>query len=100
MARKLYIDIDKAVGQGFLEDWYINSVNSEDEPLWTEEHLRELVNDFLLIPVDTPTANVAEVRRGKWIKTYHDEPLDGHYYCSCCNKGIDIATGKETPIDR
>lgn len=33
-----------------LADWYINSVNEKDTPLWTEEHLTELLNDFHLIP--------------------------------------------------
>ena len=47
-----------------------------------------------------PAADVAEVRHGKWIKTYPDNRLDGDYYCSNCYAGVDIATGEETPIDR
>lgn len=58
-----------------------------------------LKNEVLKIISEQATADVAEVRHGKWIKTYPDEPLDGHYYCSRYNKGIDIATGKETPTD-
>lgn len=38
------------VGRGYLSDWYINSVNETDTPIWTEEHLDELFNDFYLIP--------------------------------------------------
>ena len=49
---------------------------------------------------DEPAAYVKEVSVGEWIKTYPDEPLDGRYHCSKCNKGVDIATGEETPIDR
>jgi len=38
------------VDRGYLEDWYIHSVNNEDVPIWTTEHLNELFNDFILIP--------------------------------------------------
>lgn len=33
-----------------LTDWYINSVSSDDTPVWTEEHIEELLNDFYVIP--------------------------------------------------
>lgn len=32
-----------------LTDWYISSVGSE-APVWTEEHIEELLNDFYVIP--------------------------------------------------
>lgn len=38
------------IDRGYLSDWYISSVNPDDEPVWTEEHLDELFNDFYLIP--------------------------------------------------
>lgn len=38
------------VYRGYLSDWYINSVGFGDTPVWTEEHLEELFNDFYLIP--------------------------------------------------
>lgn len=47
----------------------------------------------------TPTADVQEIKHGKWIKMYNN-PDDGNYYCSECHNGIDVATGKVTPIDR
>ena len=37
------------VSRRVLSDWYISSVGDE-EPVWTEEHLDELFNDFYLIP--------------------------------------------------
>ena len=40
---------DQAVTESDLIDWYINSVD-ESEPVWTEEHIYELFNDFYLIP--------------------------------------------------
>lgn len=38
-----------AVDEGYLVDWYINSTDDSD-PVWTEEHIEELVGDFILIP--------------------------------------------------
>ena len=37
------------VSRGVLSDWYIYSV-SDEQPVWTDEHLDELFNDFYLIP--------------------------------------------------
>lgn len=39
-----------AVDESYLLDWYISSVSEEDEPVWTEEHIKELHNDFIVIP--------------------------------------------------
>ena len=36
--------------EAYLFDWYISSVSDEDEPVWTEEHIKELCNDFIVIP--------------------------------------------------
>ena len=33
---------------GYLYDWYIYSTYGE--PTWTEEHIKELFEDFILIP--------------------------------------------------
>lgn len=38
--------------RGLLENWYIDSVIEEDEPVWTTDHLDELCNDFHLILKD------------------------------------------------
>lgn len=64
-----YIDKNEAVGEGYLQDWYIASVSEDDEPVWTEAHIEELANDFIVIPNDTPAADVAPVVHGRWIKT-------------------------------
>lgn len=37
--------------------------------------------------------------RGEWIKMSIN-PDDGNYYCSECHNCIDVAIGRETPIDR
>lgn len=49
--------------------------------------------------LNAPTADVAEVKHGKWIKMYNN-PSDGNYYCSECHKYRDIVTGRKTPRDR
>ena len=36
--------------EGELAEWYITSVSQDDPPVWTEAHLRELVQDYWLIP--------------------------------------------------
>ena len=48
---------------------------------------------------EAPAADVQEIKHGEWIKMYNN-PDDGNYYCSECHHSIDIATGRETPIDR
>ena len=39
----------EAVDFGYLVDWYIRSTTN-DPPVWTEEHIEELFNDFYLVP--------------------------------------------------
>ena len=41
---------ENSVDEGFLQDWYQNSVLETDAPIWTDEHLSELSGDFYLIP--------------------------------------------------
>ena len=87
MAEKEYIDLGTAYDMDTLEDWYINSVSDNDTPVWTEEHLEELLNDFYVIPKDTPKADVEPVRHGKWI--YNPNGMDfnlGAWECSVCTQ--------------
>lgn len=63
-----YIDKNEAVGEGYLADWYIHSVAEYDdeklnEPRWTEKHIEELTQDFIVIPKDTPVAGSVANRR-------------------------------------
>lgn len=41
---------ENAVGEGYLQDWYQNSVLETDTPVWTDEHIAEVFGDFYLIP--------------------------------------------------
>lgn len=52
-----WIPCGEAVGIGYLYDWYIASV-TDAEPVWTEAHLEELCNDFIIIPKPEPYKGV------------------------------------------
>lgn len=65
-----YIDKSKAYDYATLYDWLISSVGPEP-PVWTDAHIDELMNDFLIFPNDTPAADVVE--RKEWI--FVDERL-------------------------
>ncbi|MFR7722167.1 MAG: hypothetical protein ACLU2K_01675 [Clostridia bacterium] len=75
-----FVNLDAAYDIGTLTDWYISSV-SDDSPVWTDEHIEELFNDFYVIPKDTPDADVAPVKHGHWRQV--DESK-----CECSNCGI------------
>lgn len=40
---------NQGVSLGYLISWYIQSVDGH-QPIWTEEHLKELDKDFIIIP--------------------------------------------------
>lgn len=35
---------------GYVSDWYQSSVDDTKPPIWTDEHIEELLKDFILIP--------------------------------------------------
>ncbi len=41
---------ENSVDESFLSDWYIASALKEVTPVWTEEHIAEVCEDFFLIP--------------------------------------------------
>lgn len=94
MNKKKYIDLDKAVDIGYLGDWYQSSIDTTVPPVWTDEHLEELCNDFIIIPKDTESADVEEVRHGKWIN--HS---GGEWGCSSCANIVFTEGSWETPYD-
>ena len=49
---KRLVDLEKAMDESTLYDWYVTSVTQEDTPVWTGEHIEELLNDFYVIPKD------------------------------------------------
>lgn len=58
---KRLVDLEKAMDKSTLYDWYITSVSPEDEPVRTDGHIEELLNDFYVIPKEAE----AERRREK-----------------------------------
>ena len=78
-----FVNLDAAYDIGTLTDWYISSV-SDDSPVWTDEHIEELFNDFYVIPKDTPAADVTPVKHGKWeeIRDAYRQ-LEGWMYKKC-----------------
>ena len=44
------VDLEKAMDKSTLYDWYVTSVKQKDTPVWTGEHIEELLNDFYVIP--------------------------------------------------
>jgi hypothetical protein len=92
MAEKEYISIDAAYDIGTLTDWYISSVSQDDAPVWTDEHLEELLNDFYVIPKDTPTVDAAPVKHGHWSHLGGDE-----WCCSNCGQIVTTEGSWERP---
>lgn len=76
-----YLDKSEAVGEGYLQDWYIGSVSEDDEPVWTDAHIEELAKDFIVIPKDTPVADVAPVVRCKDCEHWGTRKADGYGFC-------------------
>ena len=76
-----YLSTDEAYDYNTLACWYQNSVD-ESPPVWTDEHLEELLQDFYIIPKDTPAADVVpkseveklykEIDRLSQVVLYHD----------------------------
>lgn len=56
-------------------------------------------NAAVKILKEAPAVDVQKIKHGEWIKMSIN-PDDGNYYCSECHNCIDVATGRETPIDR
>ena len=45
-----YKKVEKAMDESTLYDWYVTSIKQKDTPVWTGEHIEELLNDFYVIP--------------------------------------------------
>lgn len=58
---KRLVDLEEAMDESTLYDWYVTSVKQTDTPVWTGEHIEELLNDFYVIPKEAE----AERRRCK-----------------------------------
>lgn len=84
-----YIDIDDAWDEGTLQDWYMNSIDNTIPPIWTEEHISELCNGFIIIPKEAPTADVRPEKHGYWIYQEPDDRFSWKpYLCSACGEKV------------
>lgn len=45
-----YVSISEAVSEGYLQNWFIDSVSNEGDLEWTKAQIEELCEDFLCIP--------------------------------------------------
>lgn len=86
MSEKKYFDADTAYDSGALHNWYIDSVSDNDSPVWTDEHIDELMNDFYVIPRDTKPADVAPAVHGHW--KYVEDDVYTCYKCSACGSTL------------
>lgn len=67
------VNLEEAYDQKTLTDWYISSVD-DNQPVWTEAHIEELLEDFYVIPKTVPLADTAPVVYGWW------EKVDSSYW--------------------
>lgn len=78
-----YVDKDAAMDEETLLCWCISSIDETVPPVWTAEHIEELLNDFLVIPKETPVADVRPEKHGEWISKVSDFG-DKIFQCSNC----------------
>lgn len=93
-----YINKNAAYDYATLDSWYIASVTN-GTPVWTEEHLEELLNDFYVIPKDTPTADVVEVKHGRWTKLHISGATYGKVYYQHKNCSVNETELHNQPYD-
>lgn len=80
------IDVNDAMDETTLTDWYISSVdNIFETPVWTEEHIEELLNDFYVIPKNTPVLDEPPTIHAYWIELPKAlNPNENPCKCSNC----------------
>ena len=79
-----FINVNEAYEYHDIACWYQNSVD-ETPPIWTDEHLEELLNDFYVIPKDTPTVDIVRCKDckhcDKYTKWNNKEYLGCNFNC-------------------
>lgn len=79
-----YIDLRDAWSEETLIDWYLNSIENATPPVWTEEHISELCNDFIVIPKRAPRADARLERYGNWKRFRYKGDRHDTFHCSEC----------------
>ena len=90
------IDANAAMDATTLFDWYISSVSEDDTPVWTREHIDELMRDFLVIPINAPTVDAVPEKRGKWICVNDDENV---WMCDNCGAELAFEVGDPDSLE-
>jgi len=97
-----YVYLIKEIDKEILIDWYINS--TDEDTIWTEKHIDELLEDFVLIPksslksIEEKTINDIKkqsVKHGQWIPQGDDMWL-----CSNCKKNIIYSEHESDRIEK
>lgn len=97
-----YVYLNKEIEKEILIDWYINS--TDEDTIWTEKHIDELLEDFVLIPksslkaIEEKTINDIKkhsVKHGRWIIT--DDVEHFIAICSECGRAEDSRGIKDMP---
>lgn len=83
-----YLTIDAAYDDATLTDRYISSVDDDSAPVWTDEHIYELLSDFYVIPKDTPTVEAEPVAYSEWEEVKSGKGIFDYFFrCKKCHKG-------------
>ena len=80
---RLYLPYHTIMSEGTLTDWYISSVSDDDTPVWTDEHIEELCNDFYVIPKDVEPITASYRPTGKWVPATTKPTKE--WVCTNCN---------------
>ena len=108
-----YVYMNKKIDKEILIDWYIDS--TDEDTIWTEKHIDELLEDFVLIPksslksIEEKTINDIKkhsVKHGKWeyirnvklsgtiklceCSQCHNKIFGGLSYCGNCGARMDL----------
>lgn len=97
---------ENAVDEGYLQNWYQDSIDEKTEPIWTDEHIYEVCKDFYLIPKNDEKDEIHEETNEvcEWTKEVpnvysncrfgHDEIDDNDVsyfeFCPYCSREIKI----------
>lgn len=77
-----FINVNEAYEYNDIACWYQNSVD-DTPPIWTDEHLEELLNDFYIIPKDTPTIDIVRCKDCIYWQEICEDPIFNFVWGQC-----------------
>lgn len=90
-----FVSLDEAVSAGYLENWYIDSVASDRDPVWTEKHIEELTEDFIVIPKEALKKGVVLEIGVDLAKEEPKKPVNEPKVTMCRAWGMQMEIAKE-----